>query len=304
MKRIIMLLICISVFIHSGLSSSPGLQFLKTPMGAKAIALGSAFTSIADDPSAVYWNPAGLTQVEGLNIYLTKNILSLDRTFTFASVTKSEILWFDTLSIGILHAGTMKINQYDEKNNFIKEFSDNNIACYFSVAKKISGLDCGTNLKLIYQSMLDESSIGLGLDFGILYTYNKLRLGLLLQDPYTFTVWQSGHIDTAAMTLKLGAGYHISNYITLCGNLERTNVNEITKISAGVEAKTLLGLSIRCLIPFDILLPFGTSQNVSYENLFAIGVGFNVWKVTVDYTYKVDTFKVYDSHIFSLNLHF
>ncbi len=32
-------------------------------IGARAIGLGGAFVSIADDPSAVYWNPAGLTDI-------------------------------------------------------------------------------------------------------------------------------------------------------------------------------------------------------------------------------------------------
>ncbi len=36
-------------------------EFLKQPVGARALGMGSAFVALADDPSAVYWNPAGLT---------------------------------------------------------------------------------------------------------------------------------------------------------------------------------------------------------------------------------------------------
>ncbi len=36
--------------------------------GAKAVGMGSAFTAQADDPSAVFFNPAGLTQLEGTQI--------------------------------------------------------------------------------------------------------------------------------------------------------------------------------------------------------------------------------------------
>ncbi|MDP2725389.1 MAG: outer membrane protein transport protein, partial [Syntrophales bacterium] len=32
-------------------------------IGAKATALGGAFSAYADDPSAIYYNPAGLTQI-------------------------------------------------------------------------------------------------------------------------------------------------------------------------------------------------------------------------------------------------
>ncbi len=35
-------------------------EFLKIPVGARALGMGSAFVSLADDASAVYWNPAGL----------------------------------------------------------------------------------------------------------------------------------------------------------------------------------------------------------------------------------------------------
>ncbi len=35
-------------------------EFLKLPVGARALGMGSAFVAMADDATAVYWNPAGL----------------------------------------------------------------------------------------------------------------------------------------------------------------------------------------------------------------------------------------------------
>lgn len=38
--------------------------FLTISQGARATAMGSAFVAIADDPSAVYWNPAGIARLD------------------------------------------------------------------------------------------------------------------------------------------------------------------------------------------------------------------------------------------------
>ena len=38
-------------------------EFLNHGVGARALGMGSVFVSIADDATAAYWNPAGLTQV-------------------------------------------------------------------------------------------------------------------------------------------------------------------------------------------------------------------------------------------------
>jgi hypothetical protein len=41
----------------------PGLVSLDLPVGPRAAGMGGAFVSIADDPTAMYWNPAGLTRL-------------------------------------------------------------------------------------------------------------------------------------------------------------------------------------------------------------------------------------------------
>lgn len=42
-----------------------GGQFLKIGIGARATAMGEAYTSVADDATAVFWNPAGIARIGG-----------------------------------------------------------------------------------------------------------------------------------------------------------------------------------------------------------------------------------------------
>ena len=39
-------------------------------IGAKAISMGGAFRGLADDATAMYWNPAGLANMEDISIDL------------------------------------------------------------------------------------------------------------------------------------------------------------------------------------------------------------------------------------------
>lgn len=65
-------IVCLSwVVLSAGLESlsasfagHTGASILSVPVGARATGMGGAFTAVADDVSALYWNPAGLVQIE------------------------------------------------------------------------------------------------------------------------------------------------------------------------------------------------------------------------------------------------
>lgn len=49
--------------------------------GAKAMGMGGAFTAVANDPTAIYWNGAGLTQFWGTNFVLGGTLISPGSSF-------------------------------------------------------------------------------------------------------------------------------------------------------------------------------------------------------------------------------
>ncbi|HVM32108.1 MAG TPA: hypothetical protein VMU88_03175, partial [bacterium] len=51
-------------------------------VGARAMGMGGAFDAVADDPSAAYWNPAGLTQLEVPTLLMMYGSLFNDKTRT------------------------------------------------------------------------------------------------------------------------------------------------------------------------------------------------------------------------------
>jgi len=61
-----MLAVLLALLLTASTSFAAGFRLPEA--GAKAMGMGFAFTAQADDPSAIYFNPAGLTQLEGNNV--------------------------------------------------------------------------------------------------------------------------------------------------------------------------------------------------------------------------------------------
>jgi hypothetical protein len=60
-------------------------EFLTIPVGARGIAMGSAYSAVADDISSIWWNPAGLGFLDKREVMLTLVDYSLDITYSYGA---------------------------------------------------------------------------------------------------------------------------------------------------------------------------------------------------------------------------
>ncbi|NPA80237.1 MAG: PorV/PorQ family protein [Thermotogae bacterium] len=87
--------------------------------GAKAIGMGGAFSAIADDPSAVWYNPAALGTLKGGVLYLVHApwlrtlVESNDSYLEFASLTSSTRFGTFSLALTYLTVGELNVWQGD-----------------------------------------------------------------------------------------------------------------------------------------------------------------------------------------------
>ncbi len=90
MKKLIKVVLLLSVAIsQTNISHAVGSGALGNIAGvsAKAMGYGYAFGGIADDPSAIYFNPAGLTQVKGLQYVAGASVLEFNTDHTASATT-------------------------------------------------------------------------------------------------------------------------------------------------------------------------------------------------------------------------
>ena len=79
-----------------------GMQFLKIGQGARAVAMGDAFTAVADDINAIFWNGSGLVHVERVAYQLNWTRFLLDtQLYSAAAVWNTRSARGEVLGIAV-----------------------------------------------------------------------------------------------------------------------------------------------------------------------------------------------------------
>src|SRR5437762_897418 len=77
---------CAAVASAGSSGGTSGGEALSIPVGARAIAMGEAYTAMADDVSSLYWNPAGIAILNQSEASFMYSQWLKDLTYNNASV--------------------------------------------------------------------------------------------------------------------------------------------------------------------------------------------------------------------------
>ncbi|MCB1183369.1 PorV/PorQ family protein [bacterium] len=193
MKRIAMLtfitLALPSVVFGAGFAKvgTFGGQELKIGVSARATAMGSAFTGVADDATAVFWNPGGLVNVKGNEVSVNHVSWAADTNLS------SAILAFNPRSIPGTFALSVRSFWMDPQlvrtaynpEGTGETFDAGTTSFGLSYARFFTDkFSAGFTLNYIHMG-LAETAVNTGaLDFGIMYRIGikDLKLGMTMQN--------------------------------------------------------------------------------------------------------------------------
>jgi hypothetical protein len=153
--------------------------------GARAAAMGEAFGAVADDATAVYWNPAGLGRVRNGSLSVMHALWLEDVAYDWLSYAH-PLGRQDTVGIGIqyLSYGSLKdINAAGVENG---SFTPNDLAVSLAYAHAFGRLSLGASAKYI-SSDLQKTASAYAADAGALYTLpdERFSFGLAVQNMGT-----------------------------------------------------------------------------------------------------------------------
>jgi len=166
-----------------GMSAAP---FLEIGVGARAIGMGGAFSATANDASALYWNPGGMTGLSRTEIILVHTDWFADIQFEFAGMVlpmgRAGALG---LSLTSLHMAEMKVTTVDYPQGTGEMFDANDLALGLSYGLALTDrFSIGFTGKYIHQQIWKERASGFAVDLGTLFVtgFHGLRIGAALSN--------------------------------------------------------------------------------------------------------------------------
>lgn len=171
-------------------------------VGGRALALGGAAVAGPFDGTSIYWNPAGMNQLQGR--YVTAmhaetfgSLLNHDFvSYVNARRKDSSLIQSFGFYLYYLGGGGIKITQLNQFNRpyVVREESHGDFLFSAAVSGKIKQrIDFGLTAKIIYRDIGTESGFGLTMDAGLLYQVKPwAQFGLMVTDITTGFIRYSG----------------------------------------------------------------------------------------------------------------
>lgn len=205
-----------------------GLQpaaYLNLGFGGREEAMGGAAVGLSGSSSSTFWNPAGITKVQGTEVEMEDTTLSLNRSlFGLSFNANYENLYYMGLT-GLYYSDGNDLEARSEPTvNPDSVFSDLNLAFLATAAFNLSpDWDLGFNLKVFVQSYGLSSlpaGFGIGEDLGVQYHPSaETTLGFVAQDPFSDFLYSDGTDAIFPQTLRWGVAQTFSG-LHLTGDLD------------------------------------------------------------------------------------
>jgi hypothetical protein len=308
--------------------------FLEIPVGAKAIGMGGAFVSVANDASSLFWNPAGIASIEKYEAILSHTDWIVETNYDYAGlVIPLGSLGNVGLSFTSFTMNDMKVRTVEKPDGTGEYFSAGDIAIGITYSRKLSDrFSIGITGKYIQQTIWHMSASAFALDAGTEFRTDLFGGMVIGASIYNFgTPMQMSGRDTR---------YYISVDDTKMGTNDQIPANVETDswdlpltFQIGVSTNVVNTENIRLLIAADAIHPnneyesmnFGMEASfmdyvflrAGYQNAFmkesegglSFGVGINSKLVLsnaflkFDYAYR-DFGRLQNVHTFSLVISF
>lgn len=187
LSLITFLLLIISINSQSiGRVGTTAAPFLKIGVGARALGMGEAYTTLAQDISGMYWNPAGIANINSVQTIVNHYDYLADLNFDYGGVV-FPMENFGTLGVfvGYLGMPDMERTTIQFPNGTGEKVSAGSMVIGLSYGKALTDrFAIGGNVKLIRETIWHSSATGFAFDLGLLYKtfFKNIMIGMSISN--------------------------------------------------------------------------------------------------------------------------
>ncbi|MEJ5304948.1 MAG: PorV/PorQ family protein [Ignavibacteria bacterium] len=160
----------LNVFSQTKVGSTAA-PFLNIGVGPRAISMGGGFSATANDVTALYWNPAGISRTENNEAMFAHTSWFADITFNWAGAKVNlGDLGAVGLSVTYLDYGKMEVTTLREQDGTGEFFTAKDMSLALSYAYNLTDrFSIGGSVKYINQSIWNSSASAIAFDLGTLF---------------------------------------------------------------------------------------------------------------------------------------
>ncbi|MCX5776626.1 MAG: PorV/PorQ family protein [Candidatus Firestonebacteria bacterium] len=292
LKKNIYLALMLGCFCFAETSGS--FSFLSAGTGARALALGGAFTALADDTSALYWNPAGLVKLDIYKTHFTGMFSNMEhgRLLGYAGIYEKMENGAGSAGISLHYFRVSGIDGRNASGFPTGDIEYNAGVLSVSYANILpAGVQAGLSLKYYYASAQDITGKGFGADLGMICKPfgPYFSAGLTIKDINTGIIWSGGRTDYVKTLFVFGAAQSI--------------IHEKISVSVDIESDTVLTFRYRLGSEYMVNENFALRLGINNGDLTA-GFGVAYQNYIIDYAFAMDNDGFADVHRFSFSAGF
>ncbi|MBT3754821.1 MAG: PorV/PorQ family protein [Candidatus Cloacimonetes bacterium] len=272
-------------------AGTSGFTFLKVNYSARASAMGNAYTGLSNDADAVFFNPAGLVQVNSPQASLTymsylDGINCGSAVYVYPTNEKTSLAVFAKgLSATEDRTIADEMGQYEETSG---TFGMSDFIFGISAARYLLDiLDVGINVKFIQESLDDKSASAVVFDAGIMHqsTNEHIKVGIAIRNIGKQLTYYTNNEYEEVMptTLTVGFNYHPKEKFYTTVDIYKPLDNEIFG-KIGIEYKIHPMLALRTGYKTNAS-DWATGGENDFLSGMSFGTGFdlNKYNLIMDY---------------------
>ena len=283
MKRVVvasmaLLLVLSAVVLADGIGA---FSAFKNGIGARALAMGGAFVAVADDATAVCWNPAGLAQLGDTRLAgMSTDLYGLGITHQYVGAVTS----FANLGIGLgWERASIDGQVVDNTGGLGASFTWTEQAIIGSLATNVMDIAmAGANVKYyLADSGLGDSASGFGFDLGLLVSLGDMFvIGVNAMDLAGSSIeWDGGATDVVSGVYKAGLAMKLADDMLILAADVDFDGSALGDTHVGVEFNVIDELALRG----------GVVLTDNFQDYyFTVGAGINVAGLYVDAAYVLE----------------